>query len=355
MTICCIAAITAFSATPMLKVTEENINRNERTYTRKNWRVQFDLSSMVLRNTINSEGKLVAGTSEDYLFGLRHGTVNNGSWCSWNFMEVLDAEGRNLTKSALVKDVTFIKYDGGSYVDCTWENGSVKILQQKNIKDWVFVKAVVPSGIRQVNLRVWPGGTAWKALGRERRLKIADQDMELKGNVPKAIPFTGTECGIAFYNRNYSEQYGNFLVFEQDKVMKITGVEANSMTLRFIAKADVTEMCFALGYFAKEDPAEATQRFLEERLPDVKKTLDALDWNPTPDFSSFEATYKQVQMLVSAMTEPGKGDEEIKLNEIRTTFEQAKNNSDAAGCAKALDNLRAMQKRVGFANLNALP
>ena len=354
MAVCCVSAITAFSATPMVKVTEKNIIRKEKTYTQKSWSVKFDHSAMILKNTINSEGKLVTGTSDDYTFGLRHGTVNNGSWCSWSFMEVLDAQGKNLTRSSPVKDVTFIKFDGGSYADCVWEKGSIKVLQQQNMKDWVFIKVVVPSGIRQVNFKVWPGGTAWKVPGRERRLKIADQDMELKGNTPKVIPFTGTECGIAFYNRNYNDQYGNFLVFDPASVAKITGVEANSMTVRIIAKKGVKEMCFALGYFAKEDPADATQRFLVERLPNVKKTLDAINWNPAADVSSFESTYKQVQMLISAMEGPEKAEEEKKLKEIRDVFEQAKNSSDAAGCAKALDNLRAMQKRVGSTKLNTL-
>ena len=86
----------------------------------------------------------------------------------------------------------------------------------------------------------------------------------------------------------------------------------------------------------------------------MKKTLEAIEWSPTPDVSSFESTYKQVQMLVSAMEGSAKAEEEKNLKEIRDAFEQAKNSSDAAGCAKALDNLRAMQKRIGSANLNGI-
>lgn len=126
------------------------------------------------------------------------------------------------------------------------------------------------------------------------------------------------------------------------------------MNIRFNAKPGVRELCFALGYFAKEDPADASQRFLTERLPNVKKTLDAINWNPAVDVSSFESTYKQVQILISAMEGSEKAEEEKKLKELRDAFEHAKNSSDAAGCAKALDNLRAMQKRVGSTKLNTL-
>ena len=354
MAVCCVSAITAFSATPMVKVTEKNITRKEKTYTQKSWHVQFDHSSMILKNTVSEEGKLIIGVWGDYFLGLNHGRVNNGSWCGWNFMGVLDAAGKNLTRSAPVKNVSFIKFNGGSCVDLTWPKGSIKILQQHSMKDWVFVKASVPSGIRQVRFTVWPGGAHWKIAGRERRVKIGNEDMELNGNAPKAVPFSGTECGMVFYNRNYNEQYGNFLVFESDKVEKISGSGVNAMNIRFNAKPGVRELCFALGYFAKEDPADASQRFLTERLPNVKKTLDAINWNPAVDVSSFESTYKQVQILISAMEGSEKAEEEKKLKELRDAFEHAKNSSDAAGCAKALDNLRAMQKRVGSTKLNTL-
>ena len=148
--VCCISAIAVFSAEPMMKVTEKNLDRKGKKYTQKSWNVQFHHSFMILKNTIGEDGKLAAGAWGDYFFGLDHGRVNNGSWCGWNFMEVQDAAGKNLTRSAPVQSVSFIKFDGGSYAVLTWPKGSIKILQQHSMKDWVFVKASVPSGIRQV-------------------------------------------------------------------------------------------------------------------------------------------------------------------------------------------------------------
>ncbi|MBE6374825.1 MAG: hypothetical protein E7055_22505 [Lentisphaerae bacterium] len=353
-TVCCISAIAVFSAEPMMKVTVKNLDRKGKQYTQKSWNIQFHHASMILKNTIGEEGKLASGVWGDYFFGLDHGRVNNGSWCGWNFMEVLDAAGKNLTRSAPVNNVSFIKFDGGSYADFAWEKGSVKVLQFQNMKDWIFVKTTVPSGIRQVRFTVWPGGTHWKVTGRERRVKIGSEDLELNGNVPKAVPFAGTECGMVFYNRNYNEQYGNFLVFEPDKVEKISGTGVNAMNIRFNVKTGVRELCFALGYFAKEDPGDAAQRFLTERLPNVKKALDTVNWNPVIDVSSFESAYKQVQLLVSAMESSLKQEEERKLKELRNSFDQAKSSSDAAGCARALDDLRAMRERVGKTNLKTL-
>ncbi|OQA89000.1 MAG: hypothetical protein BWY31_00185 [Lentisphaerae bacterium ADurb.Bin242] len=330
---------------PMMKTVDKELKRDSRVLREKQWNISFGSSGMVLRNLVDLDGgRLIRQKWGDYFFGLSHGSVNNGSWCGWNFFSCAGTDGKSIPENSPVRKVTLVKFSDGSAADFLWDGLSIRMIQFSGVKDWVFMRVKSAAPLKSVIFRAWPGGAHWEAPGRERRLKIADKDFDL---TRKQVDIPLERNGLALYNRNYSEEYGNYLVFEADKYDKLTGYSDNSVSLTFFPKKDQGEFHFALGYFFKEPPADAISRFLVERLPNIEKMLRTIDWNPAVDVSSFESGLQQTRLLLSKL-DPGAGtafSSELEL--IEKAFRKARSENDASGCAEAQENLRKLRVRIG--------
>lgn len=337
---------------PMMKTVDKELKRDDRVLREKQWNISFGSSGMVLRNLVDpASDRLIRQKWGDFFFGLSHGSVNNGSWCGWNFFSCAGADGKIIQENSPVRKVTLVKFDGGAAADFFWDGLSVRVIQLSGMKDWVFMQVKGNAPVKSMTFRAWPGGAHWEAPGRERRLKIADKDFDL---TKKQVDIPLERNGLALYNRNYSEEYGNYLVFEADKYDKLAGYSDNSVSLTFFPKKDHSEFHFALGYFFKEPPADAVSRFLVERLPNIEKMLRTIDWNPTVDVSSFESNLRQTKLLLSKLDSGEAPRLSSELDLIEKAFRKAQSENDASGCAEAQENLRKLRVRIGEQGLARL-
>ncbi len=355
ITLALLTAVVGLSARePSIKITEKQIDRKGMKLTRKTWRADFHHSSLNFTNTINTEGKLVTGAWDDLFLGVGHGTINNGSWDGWGFLSAQGIKSKPLPGAAPAEKVDFVRYNDSSCVNISWKNGQFRILQPANTPDWLYVKVTLPEGIKNVTLRVRPGGSHYGIKGRERWVRYNGTDSESKNMKTKTIIPASSVDGMAFYSKNYNEKYGNFLVFESGKVEKITHHSENPIYIIFHAKPGVKEMNFALSYFKNEDAENAMKRFLVEQLPTAKKAMESVQWDKAPDFSEFSRNAAQVKTLISGIQGADKVKYEKEFTEIQTAYETAKGKNDVPGYTAALERLRKLQKNVGTSAMSLL-
>lgn len=339
---------------PSMKVIEKKIDRKGVSLTQKEWKVNFHHSEMLLKNMIGADGKLVKKAWGDFFCGLTHGTISNGSWDIWDFISVQSMKWKNIPSAAPVSNVAFVRFPDSSSFNMSWADGEIKVLQTSGAKDWVYVKVKMPAGIRCVTLRLRPGGAHSSVKGRERHIRYNGGDELAEFFKVKTLKWDGKSDGLAFYNRNYSEKNGNFLVFESEKIAKINHHTENPVTLQIYPKKGVTEMNFALGYFLNANADEVTKRFLVEQLPNQRKALDSIEWDKAPDFTEFSRNAEQVKKLIAGLQGDEKAKNEKELAAIQKEYEAAKAMNDQNAYAKALDKLRKLQKAIGSSALNSL-
>lgn len=348
------AAAVLSAREPSMKLTEKKLTRKGETFTVKQWSVKFHHSDLTLKNTFDKDGKLVKKAWEDFFLGLHHGTISNGSWDIWNFIYAQDIKGKALPDSAAAEQVSFIRFPDSSSVNMAWKNGVIKVLQTSGAAQWVYVKVTLPAGIRQVTFRLRPGGAHSGIKGRERWIRYNGKDTASEFFKTRTIPVAANVDGMAFFNRNYSEKNGNFLVFESEKIARITNHTENPVTVIFHAKPGVKELNFALGYFLNQDAQEVIQRFLVEQLPNLRKSLDAVQWDKAPDFTEFSKNAEQVKNLISGIQEADKAKYEQEFQAIQKHYESAKANNDQNKYVNALERLRNLQKKIGASALDSL-
>lgn len=347
-------AFGAAAAEPFMKQTEKQINRKGETLTVKEWNVSFHHSGLQLKNTLSSDGKLVKKAWGDFFLGLKHGTIYNGSWDIWQFISATAVKGGSIPASQTPERVVFLRFPDSSSVNMTWKNGEIKVLQASGSADWVYVKVAIPAGIRQVVLTLRPGGSHHGVKGRERWIRYNGKDHASKFYKVNTIPVAEKVDGMAFFNRNYNEKHGNFLVFESEKIARITNNTENPVNVIFYPKPGVKELNFALGYFTNKDAEETIQRFLVEQLPNIRKSLDAVNWNKAPDFTEFSKNADQVKKLIAGIQGADKAKYEKEFAAIQKDYEAAKARNDQNAYAKTLDRLRKLQKTIGSSALNDL-
>ena len=337
---------------PSMKLVDKSFDRKGTKLQHKEWIVKFHHADLNLKNILDSDGKLVKKAWGDFFLGLRHGMINNGSWDIWHFISATDKKGKVMPEAAPVSNVSFIRFADSSCVNMTWGNGTIRVLQTSGSQRWVYVKVTMPAGINKVILTLRPGGAHTGIKGRERHIRYGSIDSESRDYKVNTLKVDGS--GMAFYNKNYSEKNGNFLVFESEKIQKIQHHTSNPVQVIFYAKPGVKELNFALGYFLNEDAEEVIQRFMVEQLPTIRKGLDSIQWDKAPDFSEFSKNANQVKYLISGYQGADKAKYEKEFAEIQKAYVSAKAKNDIPAYTEALERLRKLQKNIGTTGLKAL-
>lgn len=334
-----------YAKEPLIKYTEKKIDRKGTSLVRKMWNVNFHHSSLNFHNTFDNNGKLVRKAWDDLFLGVGHGSINNGSWDGWNFITVQGVKSKSLPGGEIIKKVDFVRYSDSASVNLNWPSGQIRVLQQANNAKWLYVKVTNPTGIKSVTLRVRPGGAHYNIKGRERVIRYNGNDL-VSGKLKTLMPAKGVD-GMAFYSRNYNEKYGNFLIFESNKIAKMTYFSENPIYLNIYANPGVKEMVFALGYFSNEDADAAINRFLVEQLPTAKKAMDSVQWDKAPDFSEFKRNAVQVKNLIAGTSGAAKAKFEKEFAATNKAYEAAIKKKDVSAYNDALARLRKLQKQVG--------
>ena len=339
---------------PSMKLIDKPFDRKGEKLQHKEWVVKFHHADLNLKNIIDKDGKLVKKAWGDFFLGLRHGTIYNGSWDIWHFVSAMDKKWKVLPEKEPASKVSFVRFADSSCVNMEWTNGSIRVLQTSGSQKWVYVKVTMPAGIHKVMLSVRPGGSHHGIKGRERHIRFGSLDVESKNFKVNKIPFDGKTTGMAFYNKNYNEKNGNFLVFEAEKIQTIQNHTENPVNVIFYPKKGVTELNFALGYFLNEDAEEVIQRFMVEQLPTIRKGLDSIQWDKAPDFSEFTKNAAQVKNLIAGVQGPDKAKYEKEFAAIVKDYEAAKAKNDISAYTDVLDRLRKLQKKIGSSTLDSL-
>ena len=356
-----LAALTAAVALPArepnIKLKETKIDRKGVKLNRKTWKVDFHHSALTFQNTITEDGKLSKKAWDDFMLGLAHGTINNGSWDGWNFIIVQSNNAKaGLPANEPAKKVDLVRYSDGASLNLSWNVGQLRIYQPANSAKWLYVKVNIPDGIRSVTLRVRPGGAHYNIKGRERMIRYNGNDYKSINKPSAPIAVAKDNGGMAFYSRNYNEKYGNLLIFEPEKTAKITYLYENPIQVTFHTKPGVKEMTFGLSYFANEDAEGAINRFLVEQLKTAEKAMESIQWDKAPDFAEFTRNAVQVKKLIAALPENSKEKAKFakELTSIEAAYNTAKGKNDVSGYADALAQLRKLQKNVGNHAVNLL-
>jgi len=328
----------------------------------------FQDSSLTYRYHLSPDGKdLLSGQWGDYFFGLKHGTVNNGSWCTWNFLQVNQIENRratNLLSQAPVQKTGMSRFAGGQIAEFIWEGGiSFRLLQYEGMPEWLFGRVQIPEERNdlEVGLSAWPGGAHWESPGRERHLLIQGHDLTMT-NATQNIPFDSKqESALALYNRNYSERNGNFLVFDASQIACLSAGAGNKVQMNFKPAAGVGEVTFAMSYFLDADPGESVARFLGEQATNIIDILQKVDWTPKFDSSGFQRDWQRCQALleilrkseVSALQELN-AQAESQLADLQARFAAGEAANDLGQCSSAWQKLEQLRLQLGKAWLDAL-
>ena len=330
----------------------------------------FKQSSLIYRYNLDPDDKtLLKGKWGDYFFGLKHGTVNNGSWCTWDFLQVNQLQkGRrtNLLNQAPVTKTGMSRFAGGQLAEFVWTGGiSFRLIQYEAIPEWLFGRVQLPEKTAdlEVVLGAWPGGTHWESPGRERHLVLQQNDLLLT-NAPQNIPFAEENGNaLALYNRNYSERNGNFLVFEGSQIAGLTAnAGGNNKVMMYFKPADgKREFTFAMSYFLDVDPGETVARFLVEQSPNIIDMLQKVDWNPAFDSSGFQRDWQRCRKLLTillksnlAQLQERSRQAEQQLADLRQRFAAGETANDPGQCSTAWQELEGLRLQLGKAWLETL-
>ncbi len=355
-----------------LLMEDQRIERNGTNVRQISRDYLFKASSLHYRYHLDAESDtLLSGRWGDYFFGLKHGTINNGSWCTWDFLQVnrtVQGRSRNLLKQAPVAKTGMSRFEGGELAEFIWPGGiSFRLIQFEAMPDWLFGRVLLPEGEAgsdlNVSLGAWPGGTHWEAPGRERHLVCGAHDL-LLAPAPQSIPFAaGQGNAVALYNRNYSERNGNFLVFDGRQVASLAAHAGggNKVVMTFKPAPGNRVFCFALGYFLDADPGETVSRFLVEQAPNMIDLLLKVDWTPRFDSSGFHRDGRRLEALIHILRKSGEPDlmeqgrqGEQSLTELRQRFAAGEAGNDPGQCSSAWQTLEALRQQLGKAWLDTL-
>lgn len=317
-----------------------------------------------------ADGSLLSGKWGDFFFGLSHGSVNNGSWCTWNFLTVHARSGGHRSSDLIRQKppvkTGMVRFSGGQLAEWVWAGElSLRLLQFADMPEWLFGRLLLPAGdtVGEIGLGAWPGGAHWDIPGRERHLVCGGQDLNLT-TAFQPVPFQpGQFNALALYNRNYSERNGNFLVFSGMQTAAVTAQAGglNKVQLNFVPVPGGREFVFALGYFRDADPQESVARFLGEQAANIKDVLAGINWTPGLDASAFAREWEigqNVLRVLESSADPGLTAEveagRQQLAELRERFRQGVAADDPGACSIAWQELEALRLQLGQAWLNTL-
>jgi len=334
-------------AKPHLIRSEGKLNRDGIQYRKFDHHFFFHQSEMTYHYLLNPENQLVKKKWGDFELGLRHGRIQNGSWCMWNFFSCYMPDKKDLTNQEPAEKVSLLSTASGVHAEIVWPELTLKMVQLESAREWMFMEVIVKETPSLLRLRAWPGGAKWKVSdGGIRRLMTLSQDVTIPA---KPMEYSGISGGMALYNRNYSERNGNFLVFEPGKYEKTTARAVNMVQLDFVPKAGEKVFHFALGYFLNEDPQETCGRFLKERLPNIVTLLSQVQWRPEADLSDFLRNTEVIEkMLVQADLPPKqKAAFQTELRQCKERFNAAEKKRDIPSAYHEIEIAGQLRTRIG--------
>ena len=340
-------------AKPRLLHSETPVVRNAVQYRKISEHFFFNQSEMTYNYLLDPANKPVKQKWGDFELGLRHGRIQNGSWCMWNFFSCIMPDKSSLTDQCPAEKVCLMSTKNGVHAEIVWPGLTLKLIQLNNAQEWIFMEVTVKETPAILRLRAWPGGAKWKAAGGgERRLMTPGDDVKIP---EKKLTFSGSSGGLALYNRNYSEKNGNFLVFEPEKYKEITASANNMVMLDFVPKNGEKVFHFALGYFLNEDPQEACSRSLKERLPNIAGMLKEIQWTPDADFSVFYSNVEVIEKIIAAgtLSEREKNSFLAELAQCKKRFKKAEENRDIPGAYHEVEVSGDIRSRIGQAAVRA--
>ena len=338
-------------AKPRLLHSETSVVRNAVQYRKISEHFFFNQSEMTYNYLLDPANKPVKQKWGDFELGLRHGRIQNGSWCMWNFFSCIMPDKSSLTELSPAEKVCLMSTKDGVHAEIIWQGLTLKLIQLNNAKEWIFMEVTVKSTPATLRLRAWPGGAKWKAAGGgERRLMTRGIDKKIP---EKKMEYSTDAGALALYNRNYSERNGNFLVFEPEKYKKITASANNMVMLDFIPEEGEKVFHFALGYFLNEDPQESCRRFLNERQPNITEMLKRVQWIPEADFSGFRSNVLVIEKIIAAgtLTEKEKSSFLAEVAKCKERFRKAEEKRDIPAAYHEVEVSGDIRSRIGQAAL----
>lgn len=341
-------------AKPRLIQTETPVSRNNLQYRKISKHFFFHQTEMTYHYLLDPENNLVKQKWGDFELGLRHGRIQNGSWCMWNFFSCYMPGKKSLTDQSPADSVSFTPLANGLIAEIVWPELTLKMIQLENAKEWIFMEVKVKETPDFLRLRVWPGGAKWKpADGGVRKLMAGNEDISLP---MERIAYPKENGAIALYNRNYSERNGNFLVFEPEKYSQTLASANNMVILDFIPKAGEKVFHFALSYFLDEDPLESCDRFLKERSPNIATMLKQIQWVPQADFSAYFNHVAVIEKILaqSGLTSGEKAAFQQELTRSKERFQKAETARNIPDACQEIEFAEQLRTRIGQAALKTL-
>ena len=277
--------------------------------------------------------------------GLEFGRIRNGGWSIWNFFDLRDGRKSLLHQSK--PEVSMQNIEGTLVSDMRWKQASggsvqLRMIQFSNQRDWLFFRVIcdVPesAAVRKLTFSMVPGGANWNIRERERVVLVPGAEYNLaKGNGeldPRAQSLVAT-------NYYWHEDFGNFLVFENEKFQRIfvprTG---NFIVPEFHIRPGVKVFHFVLGRFFASPKAESISRFFNEQTSTLTAQIRSMNWDIVLDPATFYRELKESRVL-AAKASAGQ-DVYGKLARMEAAFKKA----TPSGQSILLQELRTLRQAI---------
>ena len=332
----CSLCISAFAQVPGLvsntmKKDEKGISVTVQTHT-------FRFHSAVM--TLTSEEEQ-SGRIRKVSMGLDFGRIRNGGWSIWNFFSVLKNNRPCFHCSS--PEVSMRNFDGMLVADIHWKFTDVpplqlRIIQFQNEPEWLYMR--IKGDLRQndglcFNFSMYPGGANWNIKERERLLITSDTEYSVSKQAAEIFP---SGNGIIAANNYWHDDYGEFLIFEHEKIQRIFSPHTtNEISLRMTPKKQNDEFYFALGYYFNKPKQESISRFLNEQVATISARIRTIPWEIRLNPETF---YRELRETRELCEKERKWDQEI------SALEESFGTATPAEQGILLDKLLILRKTI---------
>lgn len=239
--------------------------------------------------------------------------------------------------------------DGTLVADLKWNLSpgtlSLRMIQYPKQPEWLFLKVAcsLPEETEyQLIFHMLPGGANWNIAERERVLITKDGEYNLAKSSAEFVPLAN---GLVTGNRNWQENYGEFLVFEPEQYKMISAERtANFINVKMNGKPGIREFRFALGHFFDVSKTDSVARFLNEQSVTIGEQLARVHWNLKLDPETFRRERDETGRLLETLPQNTRYREELqRLDERRRNVLE---HGNAAEESLLLQELRELKRRI---------
>jgi hypothetical protein len=225
---------------PTIATEEKTITEDGQTYTLvsqsvsldNGWFRYYNCSDNVTKEIVPKVGTVYHPSYFGLNFGQPRGS--NGGWSIWRFLKLISMVGGKSVSNldlfraekvyvSQLKDRTVAEFVFPLSADGSEGKISVKAMQFPEFSDWIFFKVKLDTDrpLSRMDLEAFPG-TAVPSKERERFISTKEASFNVTKDGAEIAPASN---GLAIFSKFVDENYGNLIVFDASKYLKIVSAK----------------------------------------------------------------------------------------------------------------------------------